>query len=202
MAEALRSGRRTRSATAGVALQGPGGVAQSRLIAGGRIATARPQPGVARVAPQEQQQRRQQGDEDGHQPGPILSMVTGRILAQPPVRSRCVSVICTVSRNEEVSESDESPKLVDPRSPIAPSWTKQDASRAVDALLATREDALRRGRRGCGPPASASSHVSERGGSAGWGVNPRTGERIQIGRIARLPRFTAGSGLKSAVRGR
>ena len=42
-------------------------------------------------------------------------------------------------------------------------------------------------------------HVSERG--ARQGVNPRTGERIQIA-AARVPRFSAGSGLKAAVRSR
>jgi DNA-binding protein HU-beta len=42
-------------------------------------------------------------------------------------------------------------------------------------------------------------HVSER--RARLGVNPRTGERIQIA-ATRVPRFTAGSGLKSAVKGR
>jgi len=41
-------------------------------------------------------------------------------------------------------------------------------------------------------------HVSERGARAG--VNPRTGERIQIA-ASRVPRFTAGSGLKAAVKG-
>jgi DNA-binding protein HU-beta len=75
---------------------------------------------------------------------------------------------------------------------------KQDAARAVDAVLATVEDALRRGSvvalSGFGK-----FHVGERG--AREGVNPRTGERIMIG-AARVPRFTAGSGLKTAVRGR
>ena len=42
--------------------------------------------------------------------------------------------------------------------------------------------------------------MSERG--ARMGVNPRTGERIQIAGALRVPRFTAGSGLKSAVKGR
>jgi DNA-binding protein HU-beta len=42
-------------------------------------------------------------------------------------------------------------------------------------------------------------HVSNRG--ARRGVNPRTGERIQIA-ASRVPRFTAGSGLKNAVKGR
>jgi DNA-binding protein HU-beta len=76
--------------------------------------------------------------------------------------------------------------------------TKSDSARAVDALLETVEDALRRGSdvtlSGFGK-----FHVGERG--ARQGVNPRTGERIQIA-AARVPRFTAGSGLKAAVKGR
>jgi DNA-binding protein HU-beta len=76
--------------------------------------------------------------------------------------------------------------------------TRQDAARAVEAVLATVEDALRRGSEitlsGFGK-----FHVGQRG--ARQGVNPRTGERIQIA-ATRIPRFTAGSGLKSAVKGR
>ncbi len=73
--------------------------------------------------------------------------------------------------------------------------SKQDAIRAVDAVLATVEDALRRGSEvtlsGFGK-----FHVGQR--SARQGVNPRTGERIQIA-ASRVPRFSAGSGLKKAV---
>ena len=76
--------------------------------------------------------------------------------------------------------------------------TKQDAARAVDAVLATVEDALRRGSE-VTVSGFGKFHVSERG--ARMGVNPRTGERIQIA-ASRVPRFTAGSGLKSAVKGR
>ena len=76
--------------------------------------------------------------------------------------------------------------------------TKQDAARAVDAVLATVEDALRRGSE-VTVAGFGKFHVSERG--ARVGVNPRTGERIQIA-AARVPRFTAGTGLKGAVRGR
>lgn len=76
--------------------------------------------------------------------------------------------------------------------------TRQEAGRAVDALIATVEDALRRGSdvtlSGFGK-----FQVSERGARAG--VNPRTGERIEIA-ASRVPRFTAGSGLKAAVKGR
>lgn len=76
--------------------------------------------------------------------------------------------------------------------------TKQDASRAVDALLATVEDALRRGSE-VAVSGFGKFHVSERG--ARQGVNPRTGERIEIA-ASRVPRFTAGSGLKNAVKSR
>ena len=73
--------------------------------------------------------------------------------------------------------------------------TKSDSARAVDALLETVEDALRRGSdvtlSGFGK-----FHVGQR--SARQGVNPRTGERIQIA-ASRVPRFSAGSGLKKAV---
>ena len=76
--------------------------------------------------------------------------------------------------------------------------TKSDSARAVDALLETVEDALRRGSEvtlsGFGK-----FHVGQRG--ARQGVNPRTGERIQIA-ASRVPRFTAGSGLKAAVKDR
>jgi DNA-binding protein HU-beta len=76
--------------------------------------------------------------------------------------------------------------------------TKHDAAKAVDAVLATVEDALRRGSE-VTVAGFGKFHVSDRG--ARQGVNPRTGERIQIA-AARVPRFTAGSGLKNAVKGR
>jgi DNA-binding protein HU-beta len=76
--------------------------------------------------------------------------------------------------------------------------TKQDAARAIEAVIATVEDALRRGSE-VTVAGFGKFHVSDRG--ARMGVNPRTGERIQIP-ASRVPRFTAGSGLKSAVKGR
>jgi DNA-binding protein HU-beta len=76
--------------------------------------------------------------------------------------------------------------------------SKQDAGRAVDAVLATVEDALRRGS-DVTVSGFGKFHVSERGPRSG--VNPRTGERIQIA-ASRVPRFTAGSALKTAVKGR
>jgi DNA-binding protein HU-beta len=76
--------------------------------------------------------------------------------------------------------------------------TKQEAAKAVDAVLAAVEDALRRGS-DVTVAGFGKFHVSNRG--ARRGVNPRTGERIQIA-ASRVPRFTAGSGLKNAVKGR
>jgi DNA-binding protein HU-beta len=106
-----------------------------------------------------------------------------------------VSFDAPVSRDEEdrVTKSE----LVDQVADRA-ELTKQDAARAVDAVLTTVEDALRRGSE-VTVSGFGKFHVSERG--ARMGVNPRTGERIQIA-ASRVPRFTAGSGLKSAVKGR
>jgi DNA-binding protein HU-beta len=106
-----------------------------------------------------------------------------------------VSVERTVSRTRraKVTKSE----LVDQVADRA-QLTKQDASRAVDAVLATVEDALRRGSE-VAVSGFGKFHVSERG--ARRGVNPRTGEPIEIA-ASRVPRFTAGSGLKNAVRGR
>jgi DNA-binding protein HU-beta len=75
--------------------------------------------------------------------------------------------------------------------------SKKDAGDAVDAVLQTIEDALKRGSEvtfsGFGK-----FHVAER--SAREGRNPSTGEKIQIA-ASRVPRFTPGSGLKKAVKG-
>lgn len=78
------------------------------------------------------------------------------------------------------------------------SLTRPEALRAVDAVMATVEDALKRGSE-VTVSGFGKFHVSERG--ARTGVNPRTGERIQIA-ATRVPRFSPGSGLKAAVKGR
>ncbi len=75
--------------------------------------------------------------------------------------------------------------------------SRKDAAAAVDAALETVQDTLSRGSditfSGFGK-----FHVAERG--ARQGVHPRTGEPIQIS-ASKVPRFTAGSGLKKAVNG-
>ena len=73
---------------------------------------------------------------------------------------------------------------------------KKEAGEAIDAFLDAIQDALARGTEvtfsGFGK-----FHVAERG--ARQGVHPRTGEAIEIA-ASRVPRFTAGAGLKKAVK--
>ena len=74
--------------------------------------------------------------------------------------------------------------------------SRKDAENAVNAVLETIEGALKSGEdvtfTGFGK-----FHVADRG--AREGRNPRTGETMQIA-ATRVPRFTAGSGLKKAVK--
>lgn len=72
-----------------------------------------------------------------------------------------------------------------------------DATRAVDAVLDTISDTLRRGGEVAFTGFGKFS-VSDR--SARQGVNPQTGERIQIA-ASKVPRFSAGAKLKQTVKG-
>ena len=74
---------------------------------------------------------------------------------------------------------------------------KKDAAAAVDAVLSVIEETLARGGE-ISFSGFGKFHVAERG--AREGVHPRTGEPIQIS-ASRVPRFTAGSGLKKAING-
>ena len=74
--------------------------------------------------------------------------------------------------------------------------SKKDAADAVDAFLDTVEDALKRGS-DVAFSGFGKFSVSQR--SAREGRNPATGERIQIA-ASRVPRVTAGAGLKKAVK--
>ncbi len=73
----------------------------------------------------------------------------------------------------------------------------RDAQKAVDAFLDTITDTLRSGGEvnftGFGKFSAAAR-------AARQGVNPRTGERVQIAATT-VPKFSAGSQLKSAVKG-
>lgn len=75
--------------------------------------------------------------------------------------------------------------------------SKNDAGKAVDAVLKTIEDTLTRGSE-VNFSGFGKFSVAERG--ARQGVHPRTGETINIA-ASKAPKFTAGSGLKKALKG-
>jgi DNA-binding protein HU-beta len=74
--------------------------------------------------------------------------------------------------------------------------SKKDAGAAVDAVISTIESELKSGGE-VSFTGFGKFHVAERG--AREGRNPRTGETMTIA-ASRVPRFTAGSGLKKAVK--
>lgn len=74
--------------------------------------------------------------------------------------------------------------------------SKKDAGAAVDSVLSTIESALKSGGE-VSFTGFGKFHVAERG--AREGRNPRTGETMQIA-ATKVPRFTAGSGLKKAIK--
>ena len=74
--------------------------------------------------------------------------------------------------------------------------SKKDAGAAVDAVISSIEESLKAGNE-VSFTGFGKFHVSNRG--AREGRNPRTGETMTIA-ASRVPRFTAGSGLKKAVK--
>ena len=90
-----------------------------------------------------------------------------------------------------MTKADFSDKVAD-RSGLS----KRDASKAVDAFLDSITDALKQGDAvsftGFGKFSAQQRAVRQ-------GVNPRTGERVQIP-AATVPKFSAGSQLKQALR--
>ena len=74
--------------------------------------------------------------------------------------------------------------------------SKGEAGKAVDAVLDTIQETLTRGGE-INFTGFGKFSVADR--SARQGVNPQTGEKIQIA-ASKVPRFSAGSGLKSAVK--
>jgi DNA-binding protein HU-beta len=75
--------------------------------------------------------------------------------------------------------------------------SKRDAGEAVDAFLETITDVLK-SRDSVSFTGFGKFSTSDR--AARQGVNPRTGEKVQIA-ASTVPRFQAGSSLKSAVKG-
>ena len=75
--------------------------------------------------------------------------------------------------------------------------SKRDAATAVDAVLDTITATLRSGD---SVTFTGFGKFSTSARAARTGVNPRTGERVQIAATT-VPKFSAGSALKSAVKG-
>jgi DNA-binding protein HU-beta len=75
--------------------------------------------------------------------------------------------------------------------------SKRDAGAAVDAVLDTITETLRRGD---SVTFTGFGKFSTSDRAARQGVNPRTGERVWIA-ATKVPKFSAGSALKSAVKG-
>ena len=74
--------------------------------------------------------------------------------------------------------------------------SKRDASKAVDAVLDSITAALQQGD---AVSFTGFGKFSAQQRAARQGVNPRTGERVQIP-AATVPKFSAGSQLKQALR--
>ncbi len=74
--------------------------------------------------------------------------------------------------------------------------SKKDSATAVDAVLDSITDALKNGD---AVSFTGFGKFSAQQRAARQGVNPRTGERVQIP-AAKVPKFSAGSSLKQAVR--
>ncbi len=75
--------------------------------------------------------------------------------------------------------------------------TKKDASAAVDAFLEAIEEALKKGD---GVTFTGFGKFTVQQRAARMGVNPRNpGQKVHIP-AAKVPKFTAGSALKSAVK--
>ena len=75
--------------------------------------------------------------------------------------------------------------------------SKRDAAKAVDAFLDSVQESLQRGE---SISFTGFGKFSAQQRSARQGVNPRTGERVQIA-AATVPKFSAGSSLKNALKG-
>ncbi|CAN5783062.1 MAG: HU family DNA-binding protein [Actinobacteria bacterium] len=74
--------------------------------------------------------------------------------------------------------------------------SKRDAGAAVDAVLDTITSALKQGD---SVTFTGFGKFSTSARAARMGVNPRTGERVQI-QATTVPKFSAGSALKTAVK--
>jgi nucleoid DNA-binding protein len=74
--------------------------------------------------------------------------------------------------------------------------SRRDATKAVDAFLESVQEALQSGE---SVSFTGFGKFSAQQRNARTGVNPRTGERVEIA-AATVPKFSAGSALKNALK--
>ena len=74
--------------------------------------------------------------------------------------------------------------------------SRRDAAKAVDAFLESIQESLQKGE---AVSFTGFGKFSAQQRGARTGVNPRTGERVEIA-AATVPKFSAGSGLKNALK--
>lgn len=75
--------------------------------------------------------------------------------------------------------------------------SRRDAAKAVDAFLESIQESLQQGE---SVSFTGFGKFSAQQRGARQGVNPRTGEKVTI-QAATVPKFSAGTGLKNALRG-
>ncbi len=75
--------------------------------------------------------------------------------------------------------------------------SRRDAGKAVDAFLDSVQESLRQGE---SVSFTGFGKFSAQQRGARQGVNPRTGEKVTI-QAATVPKFSAGSSLKNALKG-
>ena len=75
--------------------------------------------------------------------------------------------------------------------------SRRDAAKAVDAFLDSIQESLQQGE---AVSFTGFGKFSAQQRGARQGVNPRTGEKVQIA-AATVPKFSPGSSLKNALRG-
>jgi DNA-binding protein HU-beta len=112
-------------------------------------------------------------------------------LSELPSDTHVKFPVPTTLRREQVTKQEFVDQVAD-----RAGLSKKDASDAVDAFLDTVESVLRRGSE---VSFSGFGKFSVSNRSAREGRNPATGERIHIA-ASRVPKFTAGAGLKKAVK--
>ncbi|HTU29973.1 MAG TPA: HU family DNA-binding protein [Solirubrobacteraceae bacterium] len=132
------------------------------------------------------------GESGGVRPRRLVRMgPEGSVGAHERPRALLASTIPTTSKEEQVTKSEFVDQVAD-----RAGLSKKDAGDAVDAVLETIEDALKRG---SDVTFSGFGKFSVSDRSAREGRNPATGEKIQIA-ASRVPKFTAGAALKKAVK--